>query len=60
MGQLQPGLYVSFQECPEKLFDKLEQLSEPDESLKLEMSWPVPGMVRVEVTNRSRSFHIYH
>lgn len=51
MGQLTCGLYFSFKNDPEKIFEKFKN-SDKDDELKLEMCWVVPGMVRIEVTNR--------
>lgn len=47
MGQLQCGLYFSFKSSPRKIFKNFLN-KEKNESLKLEMSWPIPGMVRVD------------
>ena len=60
MGQLMNGIYFSFTTDPEKIIKEFEHL-ESDQSLKLEMQWPVPGMVRVDVTNKgNRYFHRSH
>lgn len=50
MGQLQSGLYFSFIDSPTSLFLKFQNKAKAD-NLKLEMSWPIPGMIRVEITN---------
>ena len=50
MGQLQNGLYFSFVDNPMNLFTKFQGKARAD-NLKLEMSWPIPGMIRVEITN---------
>ena len=55
MGQLQNGIFISFKARPESVIEKLSKMTEPDESLRLEMSWPIQGMVRVEVTNKSKA-----
>ena len=51
MGQLHNGLYLSFKENPETVFAKYNQMDK-DQEAKLEMTWVLPGMVRVEITNR--------
>ena len=51
MGQLANGLYFSFTESPDKIFARYKNANK-DESLKLEMMWVVPGMVRVEVADK--------
>ena len=56
MGQLQCGLYFSFKSKPEKLFKRFSN-KEKNESLKLEMSWPIPGMIRVETEIDSECEH---
>ena len=53
MGQLQSGLYFSFKSNPRKLFKKFSN-KEKDENLKLEMSWPIPGMIRVDTETSSK------
>ena len=50
MGQLQNGLFFSFIEDPIKLFMMFENKEKAD-NLKLEMSWPIPNMIRIEITN---------
>ena len=50
MGQLQNGLYFSFVDNPTNLFARFQRKAKAD-NLKLEMSWPIPGMIRVEITN---------
>ena len=50
MGQLQNGLFFSFTENPRKLLTKFENKAKAD-NLKLEMSWPIPDMIRIEITN---------
>ena len=51
MGQLPCGLYFSFKNDPIRVLEKFKNL-EKDDDLRLEMTWVVPGMVRVEITNR--------
>ena len=53
MGQLQSGLYFSFKSNPKKLFKKFYNKARND-SLKLEMSWPIPGMIRVDTETASK------
>ena len=50
MGQLQNGLFFSFTDNPKELFMKYENRKKAEE-LKLEMSWPIPNMIRIEITN---------
>ena len=57
MGQLQNGLYFSFKNDPMKIYKQIREMAEPDESLKLEMSWPIQGMVRVDVANKGNAFY---
>ena len=52
MGQLQAGLYISFKEDPNRVMTRLRSTGYLDNSARLEMSWPIPNMVRVSVTNR--------
>ena len=51
MCQLINGLFFSFKEDPIKLYEEFE-LGEKDQELKLEMTWPIPGLVRIDVTNK--------
>ena len=53
MGQLRNGLYISFREHPQLVCNKFAN-KDKAENVKLEMNWPIPGMVRVEVTNISK------
>ena len=53
MGQLINGLYFSFKDSPKSVADKLDKVNKDDEA-KLEMTWVLPGMVRIEVSNRGR------
>ena len=50
MGQLQNGLFFSFIDNPKILLLNFIN-REKAENLKLEMSWPIPGMIRIEITN---------
>lgn len=52
MGQLRNGLFISFKESPQSLFNKFMNRKKA-EYLKLEMSMPIPDMIRVEITNLS-------
>ena len=51
MCQLRNGFFFSFKEDPIELYKEFE-LGEKDHELKLEMTWPVQGLVRIEVTNK--------
>ena len=51
MGQLANGLYFSFRSDPIELAKKFSKY-EKDDDIQLEMSWVLPGMVRIEITNR--------
>ena len=52
MGQLHNGLFISFKSDPIALIIELEKIIGPHDEAKLEMSWPIPGMVRVDWTNQ--------
>ena len=52
MGQLQCGLYFSFKSDPIRKIKKFIKNKAPDGSLKLEMSWPIPDLIRVDITNK--------
>ena len=52
MGQLQAGLFFSFKEDPHRVITRLKSTGHIDQTAKLEMSWPIPNMIRVSVTNR--------
>ena len=47
MGQLQNGLFFSFKSSPGRILYKYSKLAK-DDSLKLEMSWPIKDMIRIE------------
>ena len=55
MGQLKNGLFISFKDNPQTLFDKFS-VKNKAEHLKLEMSMPIPGLIRVEASNLSKQF----
>ena len=57
MGQLVNGIYFSFKEDPTKVLARYKQ-ADKDDSLKLEMTWVVPGLVRIEVTNKGLKTHV--
>ena len=50
MGQLKNGLFFSFKENPHMFFEKFSNKRKA-EHLKLEMSSPIPDLIRVEATN---------
>ena len=51
MCQLQCGLFFSFKEDPIELCKEFDS-DEKDHELKLEMTWPIQGLVRVDVVNK--------
>ena len=51
MCQLRNGLFFSFKEDPIKLYEEFES-GEKDQELRLEMTWPIPGLVRIDITNK--------
>ena len=51
MCQLKNGLFFSFKEDPIKLFEEFES-GDKDHELKLEMTWPIQGLVRIDITNK--------
>ena len=51
MCQLRNGLFFSFKEDPIKLYEEFES-KEKDLDLRLEMTWPMQGLVRVDITNK--------
>ena len=53
MGQLKNGIFISFKDNPQVLFDKFLYRNKADH-LKLEMSVPIPGLIRVEASNLSK------
>ena len=51
MCQLQNGFFFSFKEDPIELCKEFES-GEKDHELKLEMTWPFQGLVRIDITNK--------
>ena len=54
MGQLQSGLFFSFKSSPNKIMAKYSKYNK-DEHLKLEMSWPIQNMIRIEFETNSKT-----
>lgn len=53
MGQLKNGLFISFKDHPQRICNKFANKNRAA-NIKLEMHWPIPGLMRVEVTNISK------
>ena len=59
MGQLQNGLFFSFKSSPNRVINKYAKLAK-DNSLKLEMSWPINSMVRIDFETESKASQHQH
>ena len=56
MGQLKNGLFVSFKENPYIILNKFANKRKA-EHLRLELSMPIPDLMRVEVSNISKCYY---